>query len=130
MPQRVGVMQPQSLDVGRDQPHLLARGGHLRDRRQMVAGEDIFVGEGVRSRCLAELSDRVEQHDSIGLQQLAALGEELVVVRGADMLEHADRDDPVELLLDMAVVDQLELHLVGDAGRSGALASDLQLLLR
>ena len=78
---------------------------------------------------LAELADRVEQHHPVGLQQLAALGEEFVVMGAADMLEHADRDDPVELPLDMAVVDQLELHLVGDAGLLGALAGDLQLLL-
>ena len=36
------------------------------------------------------------------------------------MLEHADRDDPVEPALDVAIIDQLEAHLVGDAGVLGA----------
>ena len=100
----------------RDQPHLLAGRGHLRNRRQVVTGKDIFVGERVRRRRLAKLADSVEQHHAAGFQQFTALGEEFVIVGGSDMLEHADRDDAVELFLDMAVIDQLELHLVGDAG--------------
>jgi hypothetical protein len=43
------------------------------------------------------------------------LREEFVVMGGADMLEHADRDDPVELAVERAIVDQLELHPVGHA---------------
>ena len=31
--------------------------------------------------------------------------------------------------VDLAIIDQLELHLVGNARRRGALARDLQLLL-
>ena len=50
-------------------------------------------------------------------------------MRRADMLEHADRDDPVELPVDVAIVDQLELDLVGDARPRRALARDLDLLL-
>ena len=46
------------------------------------------------------------------------------------MLEHADRDDPVELPFELAIIDQLELDMVGDAGLLGALAGDLQLLFR
>ncbi len=51
-------------------------------------------------------------------------------MRRADMFEHADRDDPVELARHMAVIDQLELYLVGDAAFLGAAAGNLQLLLR
>ena len=40
-------MEPQRLDVAGDQPHLLARRAHLAERRQVIAGEDIFVGERV-----------------------------------------------------------------------------------
>ncbi len=58
-----------------------------------------------------------------GFKQLAALREELVVMRRADMLEHADRDDSVELAFDLAVIDQLEFHLVGDAGLLGSLGA-------
>jgi hypothetical protein len=44
------------------------------------------------------------------------------------MLEHADRDDPVESLVEQPVIDELELHAVRDAGGRGALASDLELV--
>ena len=84
--------------------------------------------KGSGARGPAELADGVEQHHAVRLQQLAALGEELVIMRGADMLEHADRDDPVELAFDLAIIDQLEPHLVGDAGLLGAPPRDLQLL--
>ena len=46
------------------------------------------------------------------------------------MLEHADRDDPVERPLDVAIVDQLELDPVRHPRRLGPLPSDRQLLLR
>ena len=45
------------------------------------------------------------------------------------MLEHADRDDPVESAGERAIVDQLELHAIGDAGLVGAAARDLELFL-
>ena len=37
---------------------------------------------------------------------------DVVVMRRADMFEHADRDDPVEALGQLAVVAQLEMNLV------------------
>ena len=86
----------------------------------MIAGEDIFVGERVGRPGAAELADRVQQHDAVGLQQLAAFGEEFVVMRGADMLEHADRNDAVEAAVEQAIIDQLELHMVRDARLLGA----------
>ena len=45
--QRVGIVEPQHLDVAGDQPQLLAGRDHLRQRRDMIAGEDIFVGERI-----------------------------------------------------------------------------------
>ena len=51
-------------------------------------------------RNLAELADRVQKHHAVGLQEVAALGEEFVVMLGADVLEHADRDDAVELAVE------------------------------
>ena len=78
-------------------------------------------GSGAAGR--AEPADGVQQHHSVGLQQLAALGEKFVVMGEADMLEHADRDDPVELAGDVAIVDQLEADMVGDARLLGAAAA-------
>ena len=96
----------------------------------MIAGEDPLVGERVGPpRHFAELADRVQQHHSVGLQQLAALGEEFVIMLRADMLEHADRDDAVEPLVEQAIVLELELHMVRHAGRRRPLARDLQLVL-
>ena len=51
-------------------------------------------------------------------------------MRPADMLEHADRNDSVELPLDFSIVDQLELDVIRDACVLGTLACDLELLFR
>ena len=45
------------------------------------------------------------------------------------MLEHPDRDDPVELPGLFAIVGELELDVIGDAGIGGALVGGLDLLL-
>ena len=49
-------------------------------------------------------------------------------LRQADVLEHADGDDVVELALDLAVVLDAEAHPVGEAGGGGALGGDAVLL--
>ena len=46
------------------------------------------------------------------------------------MLEHADRDDPIEGPGLLAIVAQLEPHPVGQAALPGALARDLELMVR
>ncbi len=71
----------------------------------------------------------MQHHRPVVLEQRRAFLEELVVEAGADMLEHADRDNAVERLRDVAIVDQLELRLVGEAGFGGALVGDAVLLL-
>src|SRR5215212_4715991 len=45
-----------------------------------------------------------------------------------DMLEHSDRDDSIEAVVEQPVIDQLELHMIRSARRSSALASDLELM--
>jgi len=62
----------------------------------------------------------VEQHHAIGREQVAADPEELPILRRPHMLEHADRDDPVETarhvaIRQVAIIDQLETHAIGDA---------------
>ena len=44
------------------------------------------------------------------------------------MLEHADRDDAVEVAGDLAIVLELEVHRAGEAFLGGALLRDLELL--
>ena len=90
-------MQPQRLDVAGDQPHRLARRQHLRQRRQMIAGEDIFVGERVgRARPCPYLPMVWSSITPSSVSSSRHLREEFLIMRRADMLEHADRDDPVE----------------------------------
>ncbi|MND09246.1 hypothetical protein D3C83_324100 [compost metagenome] len=54
----------------------------------------------------------MKQHHAVVGKQLSAFGEELEIVRRADMLEHADGDDPVEGAPDRAIIDQLEADAV------------------
>ena len=67
----------------------------------------------------------MDQRDAVIGQQLFDLLEEGRVVDDADMLEHADRDDAVEAPAgQLAIIDQLEFHPVGDAHRLGAALGD------
>jgi hypothetical protein len=67
--QSQAIMEPEVLDVAGDQPRLLARLAHLAQRGQVIAREDIFVGEGIGPfRDFAELADRVQQHHPVRLQ--------------------------------------------------------------
>ena len=99
-------------------------GEHLRHRRNIAAGEDVFLDPGVgRARRIAA-SDRVQQHHAVVLQQSGDMGEIFVEARRADMLEHADRDDPVERPLDVAIVLQTEPGAVVEACVPRALLGD------
>ena len=51
-----------------------------------------------------------------------------LVVARADMLEHPDRDDPVEASLEFAIVDELEADAVVEPRLAGAAAGDAELL--
>ena len=86
------------------------------------------VNGSVRARAVGARNG-VQQRNAVVRQQGVHLVEELAVVRQADMLEHTDRDDAVEAAGQRTVVDQLVLHVIGYAGRSGALAGDLELFL-
>ena len=66
----------------------------------------------------------MQQHDAVGLQQRRAFVEEGAVVVDADMLEHADRDDAVEALGKVAIVPELEMHVVVETLGLGALGGD------
>ena len=72
----------------------------------------------------------MEQRDAIGPEQRFHCIKELFVVREADMLEHPDRNDAIELPGEAAIVDQLEPHLAGDALPFGFGAGLFQLFLR
>ncbi len=58
------------------------------------------------------MADRVEQHDAVVGEQRADLAEELRIVRHADVLEHADRNDAVEFVGHGAIVAEFEADAV------------------
>ncbi len=51
-------------------------------------------------------------------------------MRRAHMLEHSDRNDPVEGTAQRSIIDQLEADVIGHTGFLGPAAGDLQLLFR
>ena len=108
-------MQAQRFDVASDHPGFFARGNDFRQGGNVAAGEYVARGECIGRSRPAHAADRVQKHYSVVRQQRAAFGEEGPVMRWADMLEHADGDDPVEPPLQVAVIDQLELHAIGHA---------------
>ena len=127
------VVDAQHLHVGCHQAHLLARRHGLAQRRGVTAGENVLVGELVGRAGPVYPPDSVQQHHPVVLHQVDAGAEESFELRHADMLEHADRDDPVEAVAsrgEIAIVDQLELHAVGDASGGGAFFGQRKLLLR
>ena len=88
-----------------------------------------FLQPRARRARRAHVADRVQQHDAVLAQQIVHLGEELRVVVDADVLEHADRYDAVELLPYLAVVAQLEAYPVGQPRLARPLVRQLVLLL-
>src|SRR3546814_21073983 len=71
----------------------------------------------------------MQQGDSIVGEQVTDLLEEGPVLGPADVLEHADRADPVITAGLVSVVAQVELCAVAEPSRPRALPSDLELLL-
>ena len=71
----------------------------------------------------------MEQHHPIVIEQSPDFGEEFVVPFGADMLEHADRDNSVEGFADIAIVLQPKFHPFGETHLAGAIGRDGELLL-
>jgi hypothetical protein len=64
------------------------------------------------------------------LEQRPDLGEEFPIMIDPHMLEHPDRDDAVELVLDLPVIEQVELDVPCDAALLGALIGEFVLLFR
>lgn len=126
--QRLGIVQPQDFDVGDREAGALDMRHHLRQRRDVAAGEDVLADEGVGGGRRRGAADGVQQHHPVRLQQRGAFVEEGAVLGDADMLEHADRDDAVEPLRQVAVVAQLDMDVVVQPLRARSLGRHLMLL--
>src|ERR1700682_3972882 len=57
----------------------------------------------------------MQQHHALIVEQFVALPEKSIVEADADMLEHPDRDDAVEIFREVAIILQTELDLVGQS---------------
>ena len=114
-------MQPPDLAIGLKEPRRLERARHFRQRGDIAARKDVFRDPGAGGAGRGRAPDSVDQGHAI-LGQPVAHGVEIgPVMRHADMFEHADRDDAVELPGHVAVIAQLEFHFVRQPLGLGAL---------
>ncbi len=72
----------------------------------------------------------MDEGDAVLLHELRHLGEILLVMADADMLEHADRDDAVERAFHVAIILQAEIGPPGEAPLLGAAPRHAMLFLR
>ncbi len=72
----------------------------------------------------------MQERHAVRRQQCLQLREERLVVVDPDMLEHADRDDPVIVAAFLAVVAQMKPDPLAEPGRRRAPRRRLQLLDR
>ena len=72
----------------------------------------------------------MQERDAIVGEKLRALAEKGVVESDADMFEHADRHDAIESALDVAIIDQPEIRVLGQAALERAVLRALELFLR
>lgn len=95
----------------------------LAEGRQVPAWKDVLVDERT-DRSLRFLRDRVQHENPARYEQVGHGPKEQLVVLGADMLEHADGNDPIELRTpqlcrQLLVVERFELHQMLDTFASG-----------
>src|SRR5579883_1326195 len=99
MAQRRGIMQAQYFEIGQPKPAALDDRRNVRQCRDIAARKDVPSDPGAGEARPAHPADRMEQRDASRIEKPRDCGEEFRILRLADMLEHADRDDAVELAL-------------------------------
>src|SRR5262249_33854477 len=70
--QRLCIMQAQNLNIGYQQSGSFYRRQHLRDRWNVAAGKNIFRDPWIGNVRTFRAPDRMQQHDAILVQKLAA----------------------------------------------------------
>ena len=95
-------------------PRRLGGQSDLRLRRQIPAREDIPIRPGVHTTSRILLRDGVQNEHTVVSQCSVHHPEEQTVVFLADVLEHADRDNPVELLVHVLVAQLAEFDALGN----------------
>src|SRR4029077_19577549 len=94
---RVAIMQPSHFHVTAPQSRSLSGCKGFRQRRYIAAGEDVLANEWARRTGLRHTANAMDEGIAVGRQQLADLAEILVEMANADMLHHADRNNPLKL---------------------------------
>src|ERR1019366_2304530 len=89
--------------------------GKLRQRWQVGAWKDVTAHPEIDRAWIILLGDGVEHRNAVVGEERVELLEEFPVVLAADVLEHPDRDDPVEWTRHGAVVLQKKSNAVGHA---------------
>ena len=117
-------MEPQILDIRRDQAKLLAGRQRFAQRRYIAAGENILRDPGIGCTGAIGTADSMQQRDPVIGKPLPQHIEEFLVMGNADMLEHAHRDNPVETAGNLAIIFQAESGEIGKSGSLGALLGD------
>src|SRR5207344_3135536 len=127
---RVAIMQPQHFHVIAPQSRSLSGCKGLRQRRYIAAGENVLADERARGTGLRHTANAMDEGIAVGRQQLADLAEILVEMADADMLHHADRNNPFKLASELAIVELAKLNKIGNAGGLGMRTRYLDLLRR
>ncbi len=123
-----GVMQPQDFYVGDIESSFLDMRQNFRKCRNITAGEDVFADEWIGRTRPIGASDGVQQKNTIRLHQSRDMLEIFSEMPHADMFEHAHRNKPVKLVVDVAIIGQLEFRPVGQPLIPCALIGDGVLL--
>src|SRR6185503_18709285 len=91
--------------------------------------EDVLLDPGVELHCTVA-PDGVDEPPAVRRQTGVDDAAELVIVIGADVLEHADREEDVVFAVHVAIVVLDELDLAVETLALGALAREGDLLSR
>src|SRR3954447_18940005 len=126
------VVVPEALDVAYLEAGSFEGEVDPRQVQRVGGGEDVALAEWTSfGVAVAEPCDAVVQQPSASRQQGAELRGVLVDPFFADVLDHADAGDRVELLAaDLAVVLHSDVDLVADAGLFSMFARSSRLRLR
>src|SRR5439155_15635867 len=119
--ERHRVMAAQVLDVDDLQAGLLHLYDHVGEARDPAAGEDVLADEVV-GLVVADMADEVDQAEAAGLERAGMRADELDQAVASGVLEAADGDHLVVLLIHAA---EVALH-----GRGLLQPSELDLLAR
>lgn len=133
--ERARIVPPQALDVDRLEPAALRRFEREADVRQLAVREHVAIDEfAAAERRFAAFRvgrrDAVVHRDAVVDEQLAHAREVERQILAADVLEHPDARDAVELPVDFAIVLQADLDLVLEAGGLHARGGEIELVLR